>query len=461
VQEGIAGKSLDRVDPSRLTPVVLRGIWQQVRTLHEANIIHRDLRTANIFLDDDNQPWLIDFGFSEASATDEANARDTVELLASMAALVGPAKSVDSAKEVVGIDELKQAQPYLNYSVLSSATTKELKKRKDLLDEIRAEVAKATGEKAVKLQSVKRFNLRMILLLVVVLLAVYVFLPQFGRFKDSFHAVQHARIHLLLLGLVFSLGTYLAATAVYCLIAFYPIQYFRTLLVEVASSFTNRLLPAGAGGLATNARYLTKHNHTQIQAGSVVALNNFVGFLGHTLLLIIIVLASKTRPSQVLVFRLSPLLLLFMFLILAAAVAAVIIVPKLRRTVKRIAISMWEDFKLLLHQPFKLLGALLCSMAVTSFYALTLYASVIALGEHLSVLQVFVVFTVGIAAASVTPTPGGIGGAEAGIVAGLASVGISPNIGLSIALVYRFLTYWLPIIPGVIAFRYAMRRNYI
>jgi len=122
---------------------------------------------------------------------------------------------------------------------------------------------------------------------------------------------------------------------------------------------------------------------------------------------------------------------------------------------------MWEDFKLLLHQPFKLLGALLCSMAVTSFYALTLYASVIALGEHLSVLQVFVVFTVGIAAASVTPTPGGIGGAEAGIVAGLASVGISPNIGLSIALVYRFLTYWLPIIPGVIAFRYAMRRNYI
>ena len=90
-----------------------------------------------------------------------------------------------------------------------------------------------------------------------------------------------------------------------------------------------------------------------------------------------------------------------------------------------------------------------------------LYASARAFGVDLSLVQVLVVFTFGLAIATISPTPGGIGGAEAGLVAALTATGVGANQALTIALTYRLLTYWLPILPGLIAFRFAADREYI
>ncbi len=81
--EAIDGKSLDRVDPSEVTDEVLAAIWHLVGELRRHRVAHRDLRLANIFLDDDGQVWLIDFGFGEMTASDLLLATDVAELLAS------------------------------------------------------------------------------------------------------------------------------------------------------------------------------------------------------------------------------------------------------------------------------------------------------------------------------------------------------------------------------------------
>ena len=52
----INGSSLDGVPAERLTDEVLRGIWRLVADLHRAGIAHRDLRLANLFLDDTARP---------------------------------------------------------------------------------------------------------------------------------------------------------------------------------------------------------------------------------------------------------------------------------------------------------------------------------------------------------------------------------------------------------------------
>jgi uncharacterized protein (TIRG00374 family) len=100
-------------------------------------------------------------------------------------------------------------------------------------------------------------------------------------------------------------------------------------------------------------------------------------------------------------------------------------------------------------------------MGITACYAACLYVCAQAVGTPLSVLHVFLVLTLGVAASSVTPTPGGIGGAEAAMIAGLASLGVPVSQGIPIALVYRLVTYWLPLVPGFIAFHIALRRSYI
>ena len=91
--EAIAGRSLDRLQPSEVSDEVLAATWALVGALREHRIAHRDLRLANVFVDDGGDVWLIDFGFSEVAASDLLLATDVAELVASSSACVGRATS--------------------------------------------------------------------------------------------------------------------------------------------------------------------------------------------------------------------------------------------------------------------------------------------------------------------------------------------------------------------------------
>ena len=79
---------------------------------------------ANIFLDADDRPWLIDFGFSELAASDQLLGTDVAELLASTTAVVGPERAVAAAHAATDLDELEWAMPWLQPLALSTATRK-------------------------------------------------------------------------------------------------------------------------------------------------------------------------------------------------------------------------------------------------------------------------------------------------------------------------------------------------
>jgi undecaprenyl-diphosphatase len=51
------------------------------------------------------------------------------------------------------------------------------------------------------------------------------------------------------------------------------------------------------------------------------------------------------------------------------------------------------------------------------------------------------------------PTPGGLGAVEGALVAGLTAIGIPSSDAVAAALVARVLTFWLPVLPGIVAFR--------
>ena len=95
--DAIDGRSLDRVEPTEVTDEVLAAIWRLVGELRRHRIAHRDLRLANVFLDDSGDVWLIDFGFSEVAASDLLLATDVAELLASSSLCVGAERAVASA----------------------------------------------------------------------------------------------------------------------------------------------------------------------------------------------------------------------------------------------------------------------------------------------------------------------------------------------------------------------------
>jgi glycosyltransferase 2 family protein len=71
---------------------------------------------------------------------------------------------------------------------------------------------------------------------------------------------------------------------------------------------------------------------------------------------------------------------------------------------------------------------------------------------------VAVAYLAGAAVASVSPTPGGLGALEAALVAGLTAVGGPAGPAVAGVLAFRLLTFWLPILPGWMAYR-TLRAN--
>ena len=50
------------------------------------------------------------------------------------------------------------------------------------------------------------------------------------------------------------------------------------------------------------------------------------------------------------------------------------------------------------------------------------------------------------------PMPGGVGGVEGGMIGAFVAFGVDGGLAVVAVLVYRAFTFWLPLIPGVIAY---------
>jgi len=134
--EAIAGRSLDRVEPDEMTDAMLDAVWEQLALLRAHRIAHRDLRLANVFLADDGNAWIIDFGFSELAASPLLLATDLAELLASSVTKVGVERGIAAARRAVGEDELRVAAERLRLPLLSGATRTAMKASPGLLDSV-------------------------------------------------------------------------------------------------------------------------------------------------------------------------------------------------------------------------------------------------------------------------------------------------------------------------------------
>jgi undecaprenyl-diphosphatase len=156
---GLDATGLDTVEPERLTDSVLRTLWAQVAVLHGARIAHRDLRLANVMIDADDQPWVVDFGFAQLSATDRALVRDVAEMLASQSTVVAPQRAVRAAISQVGPQPVQAALPFLTPPSLARATRTSLDAQPGRLDELREVAAQELGSSQPPLARLGRWQL--------------------------------------------------------------------------------------------------------------------------------------------------------------------------------------------------------------------------------------------------------------------------------------------------------------
>ena len=88
-----------------------------------------------------------------------------------------------------------------------------------------------------------------------------------------------------------------------------------------------------------------------------------------------------------------------------------------------------------------------------------LAACVAAFSRSVPIAKIGVVYLTGSAIGSIIPTPGGLGAVEAALTAGLTAAGVPGAAAASAVLLFRLLTFWLPIPFGWGALKYLERQQ--
>lgn len=299
----------------------------------------------------------------------------------------------------------------------------------------------------VKANLVQRKQLQLAFYGVCALLLILLVFREWGAFKSSLNALGDVSVLWPISGFIVLLISVAISSALYGVLSPRRLRYRRTLLVQTGSLGVNRLLPAGSGALGVAYLYLRANKVSKTAAAAVVAGNNILGFIGHALLVGIMIIANPAvfghfAGLNTATYRwwLGAAAILLVAFVIGGLLAA------------RSKLPFARSLQPLLLRPSRFGSALGLSMLITACYAAAVMLAARALGYELSPAAGLIVLSFGVAAASAVPTPGGIGSAEAGIFAGLHAYGVETTDALTIALLYRVMTFWLPLIVGGIAF---------
>ena len=465
VVDWVDGSLLEQLPAGQVSDDLLVRLWADVAKLHKARIAHRSLRTANVMVDRDGQPVIVDFSFSELSATRRQMDLDVAELIASLAALVGEDRAVSTAVKALGAEGVAQAVPLLQPLALSAGTRHAVKRQDRLLTRTRSAAAAASGVPSPELVRVQRVRPRTLLTIAALAGAYYFLLPQLAKVGSSWRDLLSAQWAWVLVAIAFSALTYLASAigllgGVSVLVPFWP-----TVLTQGASSYVNRVSPSNVGGMALNVRFLQKAGVEPSAGVAAVGVNSLVGALVH-LVLLVIFFAWAGRGGAGQAFKLPSSSTLLAILAVVAAVIGIVIATRQGRNFAARKVlpslrSSLASLRRVAQSPVRLTLLFGGSALVTLAYVAGLVASVEAFGGGASIAKIGAVYMGASVVAAATPTPGGVGGFEAAAITGLTGIGISSGAAVAAVVIYRLATYWLPVPPGWLCWRLLQRMKYV
>jgi uncharacterized protein (TIRG00374 family) len=119
------------------------------------------------------------------------------------------------------------------------------------------------------------------------------------------------------------------------------------------------------------------------------------------------------------------------------------IISRILSLIEQISPERVFSIKLLTKSSLLKFGIFLCDAA-------TLFCVMMALGVSASFLNAFLALVMASVAGAIIILPGGIGGFEAGCITTLILLGIPPSEAIASTLLFRGLSLWIPLIPGLI-----------
>ncbi|HEY1645487.1 MAG TPA: lysylphosphatidylglycerol synthase domain-containing protein, partial [Candidatus Saccharimonadales bacterium] len=194
-------------------------------------------------------------------------------------------------------------------------------------------------------------------------------------------------------------------------------------------------------------------------AAAVVATNTITGIVANLVLLAVLLIyfpSARFRYSSV-----SPKLLLIVVLVIAAVGAVLVVMPVWRKTLVHQAKLILKNLKQYRTLKLRLSYGLICQVALTLANVLALSFSLKAVHGSLPIGSLMLAYSFAIWIGAIIPAPGGVGSVEAGLVTGLLAFRVDLTQAVAAVLIFRLLSFWLPMIIGTIPLIWSYRRGYL
>ena len=465
-----AGTLLSGRPAGQVTDATLDDVCRQLQALRRARIAHGAISGDIILVDSATQTVVLtDFRNAIANATPYQLDRDLAGGIAALAVAAGAARAADAAARRLDPGELGAALQHLHQAALDPALGRDLRGQRGLLAEVRQRAAQAASIEVPKLVEPRRVSWPTLIMLAGTLIGGWALIGVLIDVSRSFDTVIGADWLWVIMALVLAQLAFVASAVEGIGSVSGVLPFGRVVAVEFANSFS-ALAGGTAAVFATRVRFFQQQGYDSsvaLSSGAIMATSSWIAT--GVLFLVSLPFAWGSLDLEI-----TPesggdskLVWIILAVVLLAGLLAglVLAVPRMRRLAAaklrpRIR-DIWGNLRQVASSPRKLVLLVGGSFAQELLVAMALSVSLRAFDDHLRLPILIVVITLAAMIGGVSPSPGGMGVVEAGLILGLTAAGVPEADATAAVFIQRLFTSYLPPIWGWATLVWMRKREYL
>ncbi len=465
-----AGLWLSDADGTEVTDATLDDLYHQLRALRMARIAHGAISGDTLLVDPAAETvTLADFRNAASNASADQLDRDLAGAIAATAVTVGAERAADAAARGLDAEELGGALQRMHRAGLDPTLSRSLRGKRELLAEVRNRAAQAKSIDVPKLVEPRRVSWPTLIMVVGTLIGGWALIGVLLDVSKSFDTVIGASWLWVIVAFVLAQLAVVASAVEAAGSVAGVLPFGRVLGVEVANSFS-ALAGGTAAVFATRVRFFQQQGYdasVALSSGAIIATSSwlamgilFVVSLPFAWGSIHLKAAPESGGDSKLVW-----VILAVVVLVALVAGLALAVPRLRRLAAAKALpklrDIWANLKQIASSPRKLILLVSGSFAGELLIAMALSVSLRAFGDHLRLPTLIVVITLAGFVGGASPSPGGMGVVEAGLILGLTAAGVTEADATAAVFIQRLFTSYLPPIWGWITLVWMRKRQYL
>ena len=465
-----AGTTLSEADAADIGDAALDDLYRQLLILRRARIAHGAMSGDVLLVDPAAQTVVVaDFRNATSNASPDQLNRDVAGAIAATAVVVGAERAAGSAARCLDAQTLEGALQHLRKAALDPALGRSLRRQRGLLEDVRRRAAQAKSIDVPKLAEPRRVSWPTLIMVVGTLIGGWALIGVLIDVSKSFDTVIGANWLWVIMAFILAQLAYVASGVETIGSVSGRLPFGRAVAVEVANSFS-ALAGGTAAVFATRVRFYQQQGYdatVALSSGAIMAACSWIAIAVLFLVSLPFAWGSIHLEATPQSGGNSRLVWIILAVVVVVAVLAglLLAVPRLRRMaaakVRPRVLDIWGNLKLVASSPSKLVLLVGGSFGSELLVALALSVSLRAFGDHLRLPTLIVVITLAGIIGGISPSPGGMGVVEAGMILGLTAAGVSESDATAAVFIQRLFTSYLPPIWGWIALVWMRKREYL